>query len=57
MPLQTLHDIAIDFIVPNLNAVLENDEYNNMTDELQKRLMKELVAEKVFVGFKRKRHE
>ena len=57
MSFQTLHDLAMDFIVPNLNAVMKAEEFFNMRDELQKGLMKELVDEEVFIGLKRRRKD
>ena len=52
---QALHDLAIDFIIPNLNAVLKTEGYKNMEDDLQKQLIQDLVKEEVFVGLERKR--
>ena len=56
-PLQALHELAMDFIVPNLDAVLRTEEYQNMAEDLLKQLIQKLADEGIFVGLKRRKME
>ena len=53
--LQTLHEMALDLAIPNLNAVVQTDGYKSMPEELQKRLIRELPDEHGIVRLERKR--
>ena len=53
--MQALHDMAVDFIVPNLNSVVKTEEYRKLTDDLKNRLIQELADEHALVGLKRRR--
>ena len=55
MSLQALHDMAVDFIIPNLNNVVKTEEYRKMSDDLKNQLIQELAAEHALVGLKRRR--
>ena len=55
MSMQALHDMAVDFIVPNLNSVVKTEEYRKLTDDLKNRLIQELADEHALVGLKRRR--
>ena len=52
---QALREIALDFLIPNLNTVVTTEEYRKMPDDSKARLMQELADEQVLVGLKRKR--
>ena len=50
---QGLHDRVMDFIVPRFNSIVNTEEYQNMADELQKKLIRDMAQENVFNGLKR----
>ena len=54
--MQDLHELALDFIVPNLNNIVMTDEFGKMPDDLKMRLLKELAKEDALVGLKRRRN-
>ena len=56
-PLQVLHELAMDFIIPNLDDVWRTEEYQNMAEDLLKQLIQELADKGIFVGLKRRRME
>ena len=51
--LQALQGHALEFAIPNLNAVMKTAGYKKMSDELKVRLMEGLADQEVFVGLKK----
>ena len=47
---QILHAAALDFVIPNFNAVVKSGAYKKMPDELKNRLIHELADQDAFVG-------
>ena len=47
----------MDFMIPNLNAVLDSKGYKGMEDDLQKQLIQDLVDLEIFVGLKKNSKE